>query len=228
MSVGSGAPSIVACYSCDVEPSRLLFQAQRLQALAQAGLAYSTNPYDLERYQEIRAISASLMQEITDEPLEKIIRIFASEDGYQTPKVDIRAVVFREGPEILLVKEKIDNGRWTLPGGWADVGYTPFEVAAKEANEETGLTVKPVRLLALFDKRKHGHPPQPWYVYKAFIRCEVQSGSLIQDTPETAGARWFRQDELSDIDLSSDRTTASQLEAMFRFAYDPAAPTLCD
>ncbi len=75
------------------------------------------------------------------------------------------------------MKEKVDNGRWTLPGGWADVGYTPFEVAAKEAEEETGLVVGPVRLLALFDKRKHAHPPQPWYVYKAFIRCEVRGGS---------------------------------------------------
>jgi ADP-ribose pyrophosphatase YjhB (NUDIX family) len=211
-----------------VESSQLLIQAQRLQALAQAGLAYATNQYDLERYQEIRSISARLLQELTEEPLEKIIRVFTSEDGYQTPKVDIRAVLFRAGPEILLIKEKVDNGRWTLPGGWADVGYTPFEIAAKEAYEETGLVVKPVRLLALFDKRKHPHPPQPWYVYKAFIQCEVQGGSLIQDTAETTGARWFRQDELPYLDLSIDRTTESQLETIFRFASDPGSPTVCD
>ena len=210
-----------------MESSQLLIQAQRLQALAQAGLAYATNQYDLERYQEIRSISARLLQELTEEPLEKIIRVFASEDGYQTPKVDVRAVLFRDGPEILLIKEKVDNGRWTLPGGWADVGYTPFEIA-KEAYEETGLVVKPVRLLALFDKRKHPHPPQPWYVYKAFIQCEVQGGSLIQDTAETTGARWFRQDELPYLDLSIDRTTASQLETIFRFASDPGSPTVCD
>lgn len=211
-----------------MESSQLLRQAQRLQALAQAGLAYSTNQYDLDRYQEIRSISAKLMQELTEEPLEKIIRVFASEDGYQTPKVDIRAVMFRDAQEILLIKEKIDNGRWTLPGGWADVGYTPFEVAVKEAYEETGLTVEPVRLLALFDKRKHPHPPQPWYVYKAFIQCEVKGGSLVQETTETSGARWFREDELKCIELSTDRTTASQLETMFRLAFDPLAPTLCD
>jgi ADP-ribose pyrophosphatase YjhB (NUDIX family) len=211
-----------------VESGQLLIQAQRLQALAQAGLAYATNQYDLERYQEIRSISARLLQELTEEPLEKIIRVFASEDGYQTPKVDVRAVLFREGPEILLIKEKVDNGRWTLPGGWADVGYTPFEIAAKEAYEETGLVVKPVRLLALFDKRKHPHPPQPWYVYKAFIQCEVQGGSLIQETAETTGARWFRQDELPYLDLSTDRTTESQLETIFRFASDPGSPTVCD
>jgi ADP-ribose pyrophosphatase YjhB (NUDIX family) len=181
-------------YSYEVESNQLLMQAQRLQALAQAGVAYATNPYDLERYEEIRAISVKLLQELTEESLEKIIRVFASENGYQTPKVDVRAVLFREGPEILLVREKIDNGRWTLPGGWAEIGHTPFEVAAKEAYEETGLIVQPIRLLALFDKRKHPNPPQPWYVYKAFIQCEVQGGSLIQDTPETAGARWFRED----------------------------------
>ncbi len=211
-----------------MEPNQLLTQAQRLQALAQSGLAYATNPYDLERYAEIRAISVKLLQEITDEPLEKIIRVFASEEGYQTPKVDVRAVLFKEGPEILLVREKIDNGRWTLPGGWADIGNTPFEVAAKEAFEETGLIVKPTRLLALFDKSKHPHPPQPWYVYKAFIQCEVLSGSLIQDTQETMRARWFKACELPFLELSIDRTTASQLETMFKFASDPYSPTLCD
>ena len=162
-----------------MQSSQLLIQAQRFQALAQAGLAYATNQY--ERYREIRLISARLLQELTAKPLEKIIRAFASEDGYQMPKIDIRAVLFRHGPEILLVKQKVDNGRWTLPGGWADIGYTPFEVATKEAYEETGLIVEPVRLLALLDKRKHSHPPQPWYVYKAFIQCEVKRGSLMQE-----------------------------------------------
>ena len=211
-----------------MKPHQLLIHAQRLQALAQAGLAYTTNLYDRERYEEIRAISVRLLEELTEEPLEKIIRVFASEDGYQTPKVDIRAVLVREGPEILLVREKLDGGRWTLPGGWADVGYTPYEVAAKEAYEETGLTVQPSRLLALFDKRKHPHPPQPWYIYKAFIQCEVMGGLLMQDTQETMGARWFRRDELPSIELSTDRTTASQLETIFRLVSDPGLPTLCD
>lgn len=211
-----------------MESNQLLIQAQRLQALAQAGLAYPTSPYDVERYLEIRAISVKLLEELTEEPLEKVIRVFASEEGYQTPKVDIRAAVFREGPEILLVREKIDGGRWSLPGGWADVGYTPFEVAAKESFEETGLIVKPTRLLALFDKRKHAHPPQPWYVYKAFIQCEVQSGALIQNTPETTGARWFRAEELASVDLSTDRVTASQLHTIFKLAADPLSSALCD
>ncbi len=215
-------------HSCYMEPSQLLLHAQRLQALAQAGLAYTTNSYDRERYEEIRAISVMLLQELTDEPLEKIVRVFASEDGYQTPKVDIRAVVLREGPEVLLVQEKLDSDKWTLPGGWADVGFTPFEVAAKETHEETGLLVKPVRLLALFDKRKHPHPPQPWYVYKAFVQCQVVGGALIQETQETVGARWFQKHELASIQMSTDRVTASQLDTILKLASDPKSFTLCD
>lgn len=95
--------------------------AQRLQALAQAGIAYATTAYDVERYEEIRGISVDLLTELTDEPREKIIRTFASESGYQTPKVDVRAVMFRGEQEMLLVKEKNDQGRWTLPGGWAEL-----------------------------------------------------------------------------------------------------------
>jgi len=211
-----------------MESTELLACAQRLQAVAQTGLAYSTSPYDLERYEEVRTLSARLLQALTDEQFEKIIRVFASETGYQTPKVDIRSVIFRGLDHILLVKEKVDQDRWTLPGGWADIGFTPFEVATKEALEETGLVVKPVRLLALFDKRKHPHPPQPWYVYKAFIRCEIIGGSLEQETSETAGAHWFHKDELLKIELSTDRVTASQLITLFQFAEQPSLPTLCD
>ena len=211
-----------------MQPSRLLIAAQRLQAIAQAGIAYATTAYDLERYEEIRVISVDLLQELTDEPYEKIVRVFASETGYQTPKVDVRAVMFREGNQVLLVKEKSDQDRWTLPGGWADVGYSPFEVAAKEAQEETGLHVRPLRLLALFDKRRHPHPPQPWYIYKAFIHCEIEGGELLQETTETTGARWFTSDEVPTIKLSTDRVTESQLTTLFSFAENPELPTLCD
>jgi ADP-ribose pyrophosphatase YjhB (NUDIX family) len=169
-----------------------------------------------------------LLQGITDESFEKIIRVFASETGYQTPKVDVRAVLFRGTDEVLLVRETIDQGRWTLPGGWADVGYTPFEVATKEVLEEAGLIVKPLRLLALWDKREHSHPPDLWYAYKAFIQCEVLGGSLLQETSETSGTRWFHKDEISKIELSTGRVTESQLTTLFRFAEQPNLPALCD
>jgi len=211
-----------------VTSTQLLEYAQRLQAIAQAGIAYHRNPYDLERYQELRALSARLLEELTDEPIEKIVRMFASETGYPTPKVDIRSVMFRGDNEVLLVQEKADHNNWTLPGGWADVGCTPFEAAIKEAEEETGLRVKPVRLLAVLDKRKHPHPPQPWHVYKVFIQCRIEGGELKQVTPETCGARWFGKDELPRIQLSTDRVTLSQLENLFRFAVDPTLLPLCD
>jgi len=211
-----------------MESSHLLAHIQRLQALAQAGLTYAADPHDRERYEELRAISVQMLTELTDEPIAKIIRVFASETGYATPKVDVRAVVLDNHHNVLLVRESLDQGRWTLPGGWADIGLTPFENAAKEVAEETGLLVTPFRLLAVFDKRKHAHPPQPWYVYKAFIQCEVVGGALLQNTLETEGARWFRQDQLPSRDLSEDRITAFQLETVVRLAADPRAAVLCD
>lgn len=207
-----------------------LATAQRLQALAQTGLEYGTNPFDAERYEEIRAISVRMVAELAAEPLalEKVAQLFANETGYQTPKVDVRAVLFRGTAEVLLVRETLDGSRWTLPGGWADVGLTPFEVAEKEAHEETGLRVRAVRLLALLDKKRHPHPPQPWYVYKCFVRCEIVGGDLLAATSETTGARWVREDEISHLSLSVDRTTASQLTMLFEFARQPDKPTLCD
>ena len=106
--------------------------AQRLQALAQAGLAYNPPVFDAERYEEIHALSLQMMSNLSGQPVATFEGIFAAENGYPTPKVDIRAVLFRGTDEVLLVQEKIDGGRWSLPGGWADVGYTPFEVAVKE------------------------------------------------------------------------------------------------
>ncbi|WP_084447317.1 NUDIX hydrolase [Hymenobacter roseosalivarius] len=202
--------------------------AQRLQALAQVGLAYAPNAFDADRYQEVHALSLQLMASLTDEPVAKLNTLFANEAGYATPKVDVRAVLFRGTEEILMVQEKIDQNRWTLPGGWADVGYTPFEVAMKEAWEETGLETQAVRLLALLDKKRHPHPPQPWYVYKAFVLCEITGGSLQADTPETAGVRWVQRAELRHLPLSTDRVTLSQLEQMLDFAQNPDLPTLCD
>ena len=206
----------------------LLTLTQRLQALAQAGLAYAENSYDTERYAEIRAISAQIMSELSDEPLEKITTLFASETGYQTPKVDVRAVIFRGQDEIVMVQEKTDGNRWTLPGGWADIGLTPFEVAVKEAHEESGLEVQASRLLALLDKRKHTHPLQYAYVYKCFVRCELSGGNLLAETSETLGARWVRQEELATLPLSTDRVTAAQLDMLFAFARQPDLPTICD
>jgi ADP-ribose pyrophosphatase YjhB (NUDIX family) len=202
--------------------------AQRLQALAQAGLAYDPHVYDAERYQEILALSQQMLGGLTGLPLSLFEEAVALERGYPTPKVDIRAVLFRGSDEILMVREKSDGGRWSLPGGWADVGYTPFEVAVKEVREETGLAVEAVRLLALWDKRQHPHPPQPWYIYKAFILCRVLDGALQAETAETTEARWIARAELPDMDLSTGRVTLSQLERLFAYAEQPDLSADCD
>jgi ADP-ribose pyrophosphatase YjhB (NUDIX family) len=210
------------------EETSWLWIAQRLQALAQAGLAYNPPPFDAERYEEILTLSHRMLAGLTAHPPARYAEAVALEQGYPTPKVDIRAVLFRGTDEILMAREKHDGGRWSLPGGWADVGYTPFEVAVKEVREETGLDTEAVRLLALWDKRVHPHPPQSWYVYKAFVLCRITGGTLLADTAETSEVRWVHRAELGELDLSVDRVTLSQLERLFAFAANPDLPALCD
>lgn len=200
---------------------------KRVLALSQTGLAFQPNDYDRERYEEIRQISLDLLAHMSNAPVEQIMSILPNDVGYITPKVDVRAVLFNAG-QILMVQEKIDNDRWTLPGGWADVGYTPFEVAVKEAFEETGLRTEAVRLLAVFDKSRHDHPEEPWYVYKFFILCEVTGGEILRQTTETSDVAWVKFEDVAGLDLSENRVTYSQITRLLPFAADPTLPVLCD
>ena len=209
-------------------PEDWLPAIKRIQALAQTGLGYPLSDYDRERYEEIRNISFQILAEMSQVSIEHIIMLLPQEIGYITPKVDIRAIVFKGTDELLMVQEKIDNDRWAVPGGWADVGFTPFEVAEKEVLEETGLEVKAVKLLAVFDTSKHEHPKEPWYVYKFFILCEATGGELMDQTIETTGAAWIKFSSVYDLPLSTYRITIPQLETIFKFAADPNLPTLCD
>lgn len=211
-----------------MNPLNWLIVSQRLQALAQIGLAYTENSYDRERYEEINAIGQQILSQLSNVAIEHVIQLLPDEIGYRTPKVDIRAIVFRGADELLMVQEKMDNNNWTVPGDWADIGYTPFEVAEKEVWEETGLQVKATRLLAVFDKKMHPHPYQPWYVYKLFILCEVTGGEILKETNETSGIAWKTKEELAELSLSIDRATYSQLEKMFEFHSNPDLPALCD
>lgn len=197
--------------------------AKRVQAIAQAGLTYAVNDYDTERYEELRVISVQIMQELSGEEPQKIKNLFTNESGYQTPKVDVRAVVFQSN-KILLVHEKIDNC-WSLPGGWADVGYSPAEVAVKETQEEAGLEVKPVRLLAVLDKKNHPHPPSPYHTYKIFILCEATGGSLQQGM-ETQGVGFFDRTNLPE--LSTERNTESQVQLLFEYLDNPGKEAYFD
>ncbi|MFA5329979.1 MAG: NUDIX hydrolase [Prolixibacteraceae bacterium] len=188
-------------------------QIKRIQALSEIGLEYNTINYDRERYEEIQEICLNMMQQITDVPVEKIKPIIQEKAGYKTPKVDIRAVVFNPEGKILLIQEKID-GCWALPGGWADVGYSPSQIAEKECFEEAGLPVKASRLLAVMDKTAQKMIPEFEYVYKLFVRCEPM-GTEISSGAETDDAAWFDEHELPELSLP--RNIPSQIHLMFEY-----------
>ena len=154
-----------------MENTKWLEWAKELQAIAQAGLTYSTDVFDRERFEMIRDMSVEMMAYQTHEKQSVIRDLFANEVGYATPKVDVRAVIFKNDC-ILLVKEKAD-GKWSLPGGWGDIGLTPSEVAVKEVREEAGFDVKAHKLLAVFDKKCHPHPPSHQFRSERFYPFQV-------------------------------------------------------
>jgi ADP-ribose pyrophosphatase YjhB (NUDIX family) len=190
--------------------------AKQLQSIAQAGLTYSKDVYDLERFEEIRKISIEIMSQHTNVDHKTIKDLFANETGYATPKVDIRAVVFKD-KKILMVREKNDGG-WSLPGGWGDIGLTPSEVAVKEVKEESGFDVKALKLIGVLDKKCHPHPPSPYHVYKLFIQCEIIGGQPKTGV-ETNAVEFFAEDELPP--LSIERNTESQMELAFKYLHNP-------
>lgn len=186
---------------------------KRLHALAEIGLELSDVAYDQERYQEMRDISLEMLEKMTDVPIKKIIPVIEERNGYRTPKIDVRAVVFNEKDQILLIKENVD-GCWAMPGGWTDISYSPGEVAEKECMEEAGLKVKARRLVAIMDKQKQGMPPAFEYVYKIHLLCE-KLDDKISTGSETSDVRWFNEDDLPE--LSQPRNTEAQIAMMFEY-----------
>jgi len=197
--------------------------AKKLQAIAQAGLTYSKDPFDLERFEMIREISVEILAKYTNIRTTKIKDLFANETGYATPKVDIRAVVFKEG-KILMVREKND-GFWSLPGGWADIGLSPSEVAVKEVKEESGFDVRAKKLIAVFDKKCHPHPPSPYHVYKLFLLCEIIGGKA-EEGMETDAVLFFGENELPPLSIA--RNTKSQIHIAFKHLHNPYEPVYFD
>ena len=189
---------------------RWLDWVQRLQGIAQAGLTYSENVYDLERYRMLREIAAEILSEYSATDLPVVKTLLENETGYATPKVDCRGVVFQDD-SILMVKELSDGG-WTLPGGWVDVGEPPSLSVEREVWEESGYRVKAVKLLALLDRALHGHPPAPFSAYKMYFLCEI-TGGAPKDSHETAGAAFFAEDAIPP--LSIQRTTPDEIQRMF-------------
>jgi ADP-ribose pyrophosphatase YjhB (NUDIX family) len=197
--------------------------AKEIQAIAQTGLTYAKDVYDIERYQALRELSVDILANYTFESKERIRLSFASEGGYATPKVDIRGVVF-QGDRILLVREKLD-GKWALPGGWGDIGLSPSEVVVKEVQEESGFEAEAIRLLAVLDKKFHNHPPEPYHVYKFFILCSIVGGEAMQGV-ETSEVSFFAEDELPE--LSVERNTKEQIQMMFEYLRNPEKVVILD
>lgn len=195
----------------------LLAISRELKAMAEAGLRYTTGIYDRERYERLHGIASELLA------AQAADFRWPVEFGYATPKVDVRAAVIEDG-RILLVREA-GTGQWTLPGGWADLNASPAENAVREVQEEAGLEVEALKLLACWDKDKQGHPRQPEHVYKLVFLCRRTGGELAT-SQETDGAAFFAPDALPP--LCPYRNAPHYLELAFSHAADPLRPTLFD
>lgn len=188
-----------------------------LATVSKAGLAYSKDPFDRERYQQLETLCADIVATHAGSDVAQASGMLELEKGYPTPKVDVRAVVFRDA-KVLMVRESSD-GKWALPGGWADLGLSPGQVAIKEVREEAGYVVRPVKLLEVFGIHPH---PTLFSVYKMLIRCELEGGEPTTSV-ETTEVGWFARDALPE--LSERRTRPAHLEKVFAHYDDPARPT---
>lgn len=189
--------------------------AKELQFLSQSALAYCKDPFDIERFERIREISAEIMSCYSGLPLNKIKGLFCNEHGFQTPKLDTRAAIFK-GNRILLVHER--NDTWSLPGGWVDVLESIKTNTIKEVKEEAGLDVEPTRIIAVQDRNKHNSPPYAYNVCKVFILCKVQGGKFNPNI-ETTESNYFMLDELPE--LAEEKVTEEQIRLCFEAKDNP-------
>lgn len=187
--------------------ARFIRWFEALQAIAQNGLTYSENPFDIERFKQVREVAAEMAAEISDTAQEKITALFEDNTHYATPKLDVRGIVFDDQKRILLVQERVDQC-WTPPGGWIDVNESPAESVVREIREESGFETKVIKLLAIYDKHKHTHPDAWPHTYKLFFLCELTGGTATSSI-ETLDAQFFSKDNLPK--LSTPRITHEQI-----------------
>jgi ADP-ribose pyrophosphatase YjhB (NUDIX family) len=197
--------------------------AKQLQAIAQNGLAYSPNPYDVERFQQLREIAVEIIATYSQVEHPYILDLLSREAGYATPKVDVRSGVFFDN-KILMVRERSD-GCWSLPGGWANIGDTPSQVAARETFEESGYSARPIKLVAVYDLDKQGHPAFTTSIYKLFFLCELVGGEA-KTSIETDEVGFFAEDNLPP--LSMGRNLPHQIQLLFKHYRNPGLPTEFD
>lgn len=197
--------------------------SRRLLALSQTGLHFSQEEYDRERYREMAQIAGELLALESGLSSEKLREAWSAEEGYATPKIDVRGAVFRD-QQVLLVKERVD-GKWTLPGGWADVNDTPSRAVEKEIEQESGFTARALKLAAVCDRNLHNHPKFLYHVWKMFFICEITGGDF-RTSYETTDVKFFPVGQLPE--LSTGRTTAAQIELAWRHHLDRSLPTQFD
>lgn len=195
--------------------------AQRIQAAAQNGLAYTQNPFDKERFLELQKLAAEMMAQATGANLGEVQSVFEAQSGYATPKVDVRGVVFK-GKKLLFVRELMDGGKWTLPGGWVDINEPPSLAVEREVREEAGMIVRARKIAAVFDRNLHGHPPYPFHTYKLFILCDLIA-EATPDPLETSDPTFFAQNQIPE--LSTLRVTEEEIEYMFTHIAEPNRST---
>jgi len=201
-------------------------RAIELLAIAQSGLYHGRDVFDRQRYEQVRTAALALLGLVSaGTTLGQLQRVVAVDTGYATPKVDVRGAVFDAGGRVLLVQERSD-GRWTLPGGWCDVGESPREAVAREVREESGVTVDVVELAAVLDRERQGHrPPLPFHVYKLFFLCQPVQVGTPQDV-ETLQVGWFALEALPPLSLT--RVTEAQVRLMHEYHQRPGQPAAFD
>src|SRR5699024_6846843 len=197
--------------------------ARRIQAISQSGLHFSKNAYDIERYEELKQISAEIIANYSEFDMKAVNNLFALEKGYQTPKMAVRGAVFKDN-KILLVRERIDD-RWSLPEGFCEVGVSPSENVIKEIQVESGYDVKAQQLLAVLDMHKHDHAPQLYQYYKSFMRGGIIGGKLTASL-EAKDVHVFSKDHLPK--LSTGRNTEAQIHMLFEFNCNPTKQAIVD
>jgi ADP-ribose pyrophosphatase YjhB (NUDIX family) len=200
---------------------RWLSIARELRAIAQTGLTFSKDRFDRQRYERVRELAASMLAQGSGTDYGAMLGILLKDKGYATPKVDVRGAAFVYG-RVLLVRE-ISDGKWTLPGGWADVNQSAAECVVREIAEESGFEARALKLAAVRDYQRSGHPPRNLdSIYKMFFICEI-TGGAARASDETSDAAFFPRDHLPPLSLG--RTTQAQIERMFEHAEDPDLPT---
>jgi ADP-ribose pyrophosphatase YjhB (NUDIX family) len=208
---------------CD---GRWLVWAREIQAIGQTGMAFSKDPYDRDRFASLLGLAARIMAGHTGASRERIERLFDVETGYATPKVGVRGAVFDAAGRILMVRETIDDNRWTLPGGWADVNQTPAQSVVREVFEESGYRVRAVKLAAVWDRARQLQPPTAFSVVRMFFICGLEGGEP-RTSLETSEIGWFAETDIPK-DLSLRRTLPRHIARMFAHWREPGLPTEFD